>query len=264
MNLKTFSLFYAVMIFSMVPFTPPAALSDETYTILSINYKMLYIAPGTFIMGSPSSEPRPPDKEKQHRVTLTKGFYMGATEVTQQQWRTIMGRNPSHFKGNNLPVENVSWEDCQEFIQRLNARESGNKYRLPTEAEWEYAARAGSKTAFANGGISERGRYDSNLDAMGWYSGNSKGKTHPVARKKPNAWKLYDMHGNVWEWCQDRYGDYPSGHVTDPIVTSSRWGPVIRGGSFYHPARDCRSAVRHLGGRDLRASNVGFRLVRTK
>jgi formylglycine-generating enzyme required for sulfatase activity len=265
MNLKTLPLLCAVIIFSTTALTTPAGPSDKTHTIPSINYKMVYIAPGTFMMGSPPSEPRPPWKEKQHRVTLTKGFYIGVTEVTQKQWRTIMGGNPSHFKGDNLPVENVSWNDCQEFILKLNSSEGHNKYRLPTEAQWEYAARAGSKTAFANGGISgSGGKHDSNLNAMGWYNGNSKNKTHPVAQKKPNAWGLYDMHGNVWELCQDKYVDYSSEHVTDPIGSSYETNCVIRGGSFYHPPRDCRSAVRQYNSRESKASNIGLRLVGTQ
>ncbi|WP_320042265.1 SUMF1/EgtB/PvdO family nonheme iron enzyme [uncultured Desulfobacter sp.] len=174
----------------------------------------VYIPPGTFMMGSPDSEPGRDDDEILHPVTLTKGFYMQTTQVTQAQWQAVMGDNPSDFSGcgYDCPVERVSWEDVQEFIDRLNQQLSDTGYRLPTEAEWEYAARAGSQTAFANGPITiiESGLdLDPNLDAMGWYCYNAHGKTHPVAQKAANDWGLYDMHGNVWEWCADWYDDYP-------------------------------------------------------
>ncbi|MBW2606595.1 MAG: caspase family protein [Deltaproteobacteria bacterium] len=156
----------------------------------SLGMKFVSIMPGTFMMGSPSSEPGRESDEKQHQVTLTKGFYMQTTEVTQGQWRAVMGNNPSHFEncGDDCPVEKVSWNDAQGFIRRLNQKEGSDKYRLPTEAEWEYAARAGTTTAFENGWISElKCGYDSNLDAMGWYCGNSNRRTHPVAQKHPNT-----------------------------------------------------------------------------
>ena len=193
---------------------------------------------------------------------------MQVTEVTQGQWQTIVGNNPSFFPncGDNCPVEQVSFNDCKEFIRRLNQKEGTNKYRLPTEAEWEYACRAGSTTAFANGGITKlECGYDPNLDAMGWYCANSGKKTHPVARKNPNAWGLYDMHGNVWEWCQDLYGDYPTGQVTDPKGSSSgRRYRVMRGGDWRLYTRHCRSAHRCVGtsGYSRRIGNVGFRLAR--
>lgn len=159
------------------------------------------IPTGTFMMGSPEDEPMRDSDETQHQVTLTNSYYMQTTEVTQGQWKAVMGSNPSWFSdcGDDCPVEEVSWDDVQEFITELNKLGQGT-YRLPTEAEWESAARAGSMTAFANGDITETGSgYDPNLDAMGWYSCNSDSKTHPVAQKQPNAWGLYDMHGNVWE-----------------------------------------------------------------
>jgi formylglycine-generating enzyme required for sulfatase activity len=175
-----------------------------------------------------------------------------------------MGNHPSYFIncGDNCPVEQVSWYDVQAFITELNKRGEGT-YRLPTEAEWEYAARAGSTTAFANGGISVlECSYDPNLDAMGWYCGNSGSKTHPAAQKLPNAWGLYDMHGNVWEWCQDWYGIYPSGAVLDPTGPSSGANRVIRGGSWYHYARSCRSAFRGSFSPGDRRYLLGFRLAR--
>lgn len=161
-------------------------------------------------------------------------------------------------------MENVSWDDCQEFISRLNQRERTRKYRLPTEAEWEYACRAGRTAAFANGAIAESGcGHDPNLDKMGWYCANAWRKTHPVAQKKRNNWWLYDMHGNVWEWCQDWYGQYPKGAATDP--KGARFGPkrVIRGGSYRNYAENCRSAYRFAYRADLRVNNVGLRIAGT-
>ncbi|MCG2759234.1 MAG: formylglycine-generating enzyme family protein [Desulfobacteraceae bacterium] len=223
----------------------------------SIGMKFVLIPAGSFMMGSPSSEPERDSDENQHRVTLTKGFYMGVTEVTQGQWREIMGSNPSNFKGDNLPVEQVSWNDCQEFIRKLNLQEGGNKYRLPTEAEWEYACRAGSTSRFCFGDS------DGSLEQYAWYNSNSSNKTHPVAQKKPNEWGLYDMHGNVWEWCQDWFGDYPSGHVADPDGPSSGSFRVRRGGSWFSYAGVCRSASRHDGTPGGRGGHLGFRLART-
>ena len=203
----------------------------------SIGMEFIPIPPGSFMMGSPSNESGRYDNEKQHRVTLTKGFHMQTTEVTQRQWKAVMGNNPSNFKncGDNCPVEEVSWNDVQDFIRKLNQREGGSKYRLPTEAEWEYAARAGTTTRFSFG--DDEGR----LGEYAWYSGNSGRKTHSVGQKTPNAWDLYDMHGNVWEWCQDWYGDYPSGSVTDSIGPSSGSRRVIRGGSWGNKPPGLRS-----------------------
>jgi len=236
-----------------------------THVIPSINYKMNYIRPGTFMMGSPSSEKGRYKDEKQHQVTLTKGFYIGVTEVTQGQWKRIMGNNPSHFKncGEDCPVEQISWSDCKEFILRLNKREKTRRYRLPTEAEWEYACRATSRSAFANGQITEKDcGHDANLDKIGWYCGNSGKKTHPVAQKKPNSWGLYDMHGNVWEWCQDWHEKYPSLHLTDPKGPTSGSGRIFRGGGWNLSARRCRSAFRDSYSPHVRYKLLGFRLAR--
>jgi len=239
------------------------AKEGKTFTN-SIGMKFVLIPAGTFTMGSPTDEPGRDNDETRHRVTLSKPFYMQATEVTQGQWRAIMGTNPSYFKncGNDCPVEKVSWEDSQGFIRRLNQKEGTNN-RLPTEAEWEYACRAGTTTAFANGGITVTGcDYDPNLDAMGWYCSNSGKKTHHVAQKKPDAGGLYDMHGNVWEWCEDWYGDYPDGHVTDPKGASSGKYRVFRGCGWHNNAGYCRSASRDRSYPDNRRYNIGFRLAR--
>ncbi len=184
--------------------------------------------------------------EEVRKVTISNSFYIGKFEVTQGQWTAIIGNNPSHFKdcGDDCPVENVSWDDAQEFIRKLNQKESGSKYRLPTEAEWEYAARAGSTTEYCFG--DDEGR----LGQYAWYDGNSEKKTHPVGKLLPNAWGLYDMHGNVWEWCQDWYSE-----------GSNR---VLRGGSWGGSARNCRSAGRGSGTPDYRDDYGGFRLVHSQ
>jgi len=168
----------------------------------SIGMTFSYIPPGTFMMGSPQDELGRDSRgfgEGQHEVTLTKGYFMQTTEITQGQWKAVMGNNPSLFNncGDNCPAENFHWDDVQDFINALNQKEKTTKYRLPTEAEWEYAARAGSTTAFPNGDISDIDCNDPKLDAIGWYCGNADDKTHPVAQKKANKFNLFDMHGNV-------------------------------------------------------------------
>jgi len=231
----------------------------------SLGMEFNYIEPGTFIMGSPSDEAGRTKIEKQHQVTLTKGFYMQTTEVTQKQWQAVMGSNPSHFQkcGDDCPVESVSWDDVQDFIFKLNQREGGEIYRLPNEAEWEYAGRAGSTAAFASGGINETAcGNDDHLNTIGWYCGNSNNTPHPAAQKQPNTWGLYDLHGNVWEWCQDWYGHYPSSAVSDPIGASSDSLRVIRGGSWNSHARHCRSAYRFMNVPNYKFYDLGFRLLR--
>ncbi|MBN2374716.1 formylglycine-generating enzyme family protein, partial [bacterium] len=240
--------------------------SGKVIVVPSINYKMVYCPPGTFEMGSPKSEKGRDEDETQHKVRLTKGFYIGVTEVTQGQWKAVMGDNPSHFKdcGADCPVEQVSWNDCKRFIDALNRMEKTNRYRLPTEAEWEYACRAGSRTAFANGEITETGcGNDRNLYKMGWYCGNAGNETHGIAQKEPNAWGLYDMYGNVWEWCEDWYGKYPSGNAQDPDGPASGSYRVKRGGSWCDDARYCRSANRCSFDPVRRFDYIGFRLART-
>jgi formylglycine-generating enzyme required for sulfatase activity len=237
--------------------------SSTTSTIPSpdaMGMKFVHIDPGTFMMGSKGGlfkrEKGREKDETRHQVTLTKGFYMQTTEVTQGQWRAVIGNNPSYFKdcGDNCPVEQVSWEDCQKFIKRLNQQEGGNKYRLPTEAMWEYACRAGTT-----------GPYAGSLDTMGWYSENSGGRTHPVAEKSPNAWGLYDMHGNVWEWCEDWYDDYPKGSVTDPKESySSSPFRVFRGDCYLDFAKYYRSADRFSYDPGYRDFALGFRLSRAE
>jgi formylglycine-generating enzyme required for sulfatase activity len=188
--------------------------------------KLVLIRPGKFMMGSPDSEEgHKADEGPQHQVTISKPFYMGVTEVTQAQFEAVMGTNPSKFKGPTNPVESVTWDEAVEFCRRLSEK-TGKTFRLPTEAEWEYACRAGTKTRFSFGDS------ESVLGDYAWCTSNSGGKTHPVGQKKPNAWGLYDMHGNVWEWCADWFGDYSSGSSTDPQGPGSGGSRVLRGGSW--------------------------------
>ena len=232
----------------------------------SLGMTFVYIKPGTFHMGSPSSEPERGRNEARHKVTLTKGFYMQTTEVTQGQWKAVMGKNPSEFKscGDNCPVEKVSWEDVQRFIEKLNAREDGAKYRLPTEAQWEYAARAGTTTPFAFGDClaTNEDNYNGNYPMPGCSKGRYRKKTTPVASFKSNAWGLYNMHGNVSEWCEDWYGTYPDGSATDPVGPSSGKYRVLRGGSWKDFTRFCRSAHRGMCTPSRRSIFYGFRLLR--
>ena len=212
---------------------------------------------GKFIMG---------EGDQAHEVTLTKPFKMGVHEVTQTQYERLMGVNPSHFKGAENPVENVSWDDAVEFCRKLSQlpaeKAAGNVYRLPTEAEWEYACRAGTTTKFSFGDDDSEGRWFWYLELgdYAWYRENSDNKTHPVGSKQPNAWGLYDMHGNVWEWCQDWHGDDPSGAVTDPAGPASGSFRVIRGGSWYDSAEDCRSAYRSARSPSIPYDYWGFRV----
>ncbi len=238
---------------------------SKTFTN-SIGMEFILIPPGNFTMGSSTDEPGRYSGERQHRVNLTKAFYLQTTEVTQGQWKALMGNNPSSYRGcgDNCPVEQVSWEDAQQFIQKLNRKELTDKYRFPTEAEWEYACRAGSVAAFSSGAITELecGR-DPNLDVAGWYCYNSGNKIHPVALKKPNNWGFYDMHGNVQEWCQDYFAPYPYDEVKDPKGPPAGTYKTMRGGIWYSPARDCRSASRFGSAPHYRFLHIGFRLCRT-
>ena len=220
----------------------------------SIGMEFVLIPAGEFQMGSSDGDR---NEKPVHTVRLSRSFYLGQYEVTQAQWEAVMGNNPSQFKGDpSRPVETVSWDDVQEFIRRLHAKEGASRYRLPTEAEWEYAARAGSTTTYSFGNdVSQLGQYT-------WYAKNADGTTHPVGRLQPNAWKLYDMYGNVWEWVQDWNGKYPSDPVTDPTGPSAGSFRVDRGGSWYDDARFCRSANRHFGLPGLRYGLLGFRLLR--
>jgi formylglycine-generating enzyme required for sulfatase activity len=212
--------------------------------------EMIRIKAGTFTMGSTNGDP---DERPIHRVTISKAYYLGKFEVTQRQWVAVMGTNPSNHKGDDLPVETVSWEDIQNFLLVLNSR-AGGGWRLPTEAEWEYACRAGST-----------GDYGGPLDQMAWYENNSDGPTHPVGHKQPNAWGVYDTHGNVWEWCQDWYDRsfYKRSPGADPVGPSSGSNRVLRGGGRIDSDYGCRSACRNSSAPSVRFDSNGFRLART-
>jgi formylglycine-generating enzyme required for sulfatase activity len=215
---------------------------------------MMRVDGGTFSMGATSEQKEPWDDEKPvHQVTLST-YYIGETEVTQALWKAVMGSNPANFKGDNRPVENVSWNDCQTFIKKLNSL-TGENFRLPTEAEWEFAARGGSKSR----GYQYSG--SNNLSAVAWYTDNSGGQTHEVKTKSPNELGIYDMSGNVWEWCQDWYGKYSSNSATNPIGAASGSDRVIRGGSWLNYARYCRSAHRYSDPPDRQYNLLGLRLV---
>jgi formylglycine-generating enzyme required for sulfatase activity len=247
--------------------TPREAFAGETITDDSgLGMTFNLIPAGTFTMGSPDTETGSYDRERpQHEVTISQDFYIMTTEVTQAQWTEVMGSNPSYFDGcgGDCPVEKVSWDDIQEFITTLNALD-GRTYRLPTEAEWEYAARAGTTTAFYNGDITNTSCDDPKLDAIGWYCGNADSTTHPVGQKQPNAWGLFDMSGNVWEWVEDDWHSSYDGAPTDGSawVDSPRASRrVFRGGGWSSVARYCRSARRDGNGPTRRSNRGGFRLA---
>jgi formylglycine-generating enzyme required for sulfatase activity len=223
--------------------SPPKELTVDLGK--GIKLELVLIPAGEFRMGFPPEEDIaefdrwvPP----QHRVRITKPFYLGKYPVTQEQWEAVMGSNPSHFKGPKNPVEQVSWDDCQKFLGTLNATVRGGacKFQLPTEAQWEYACRAGSETRYCFGDD------ESQLGEYAWYDRNSGGKTHPVGEKKPNAWGLCDMHGNAFEWCSDWWQDrhYDESPVDDPTGAATGGGHVCRGGGWNSTARYCRSASR--------------------
>jgi formylglycine-generating enzyme required for sulfatase activity len=225
----------------------------------SIGMKFVLIPAGSFIMGSPPGELKRNQDEHQHRVTISRPFYLQTTEVTQDQWVAVMGKNPSWFKGRgDRPVENVSYQQAREFIDRLNRREKTTRYRLPTEAEWEFACRAGTTTVYSCG--------DSPgcLSGCAWCSSNSGGKTHPVGKKPPNRWGLFDMHGNVWEWCSDRYNEdyYKKSPPSDPKGPAMGGDRVFRGGAWAGGPSQLRSARRNDGGPSCRLSYLGFRVAR--
>jgi formylglycine-generating enzyme required for sulfatase activity len=247
---------------------------------------VVWLPGGVFTMGSPIQEAgRVGDEGPAHEVTLTRGFWLGRTPVTQAQWEAVMGANPSRFKSADRPVESVSWEDCQRFLAKLNERVPGLDARLPTEAEWEYACRAGTKGATWVGELTYKGiRHAPELDAIAWYAGNSgvdfelangydstgwpgkqyphtRAGTHPVGKRVPNPWGLYDMLGNVWEWCSDWKGPYDAEAAVDPPGPSKGTARVLRGGSWNYCARNVRAAGRCAYSPGILGVYVGFRLA---
>ena len=265
---------------NQVNFLPDVPGDQPKVLTNSIDMKLVLIPKGTFMMGSPPDEKGSEDNERRHEVTISRDYHLGMHEVTQAQYKKIMGKNPSHFQGDavaerhpetnrvvkevdsaNHPVEQVSWSDAVEFCQRLSElpeeKKAGRVYRLPTEAEWEYACRAGSQTAYGFGGDRRI------LGDYGWHKSksNANSTTHAVGLKKANAWGLYDMHGNVNEWCSDVYGDYPNGSVTDPSGPEDGSDCVCRGGSWNDSNISCGAARRFKSPMDRHISFVGFRLA---
>jgi len=246
----------------------PSPTPIPKYMTNSIDMEFVLIPAGEFDMGSPSSEVgRFENEGLVHHVTISEPFCMSKYEVTQKQWHEVMGSDPSYYVGDDLPVERISWLDVQEFIRKLNEREGSVKYRLPSEAEWEYAARAGTTTRYSFGDD------ESELADHAWYSENSEGRTHPVGQKKPNPWGLYDMHGNVWEWVQDEWHYGYEGAPTDGSAWEDGNGAfrVFHGGAWFNYARYCRSAYRDYRDPGIirfrdpgisRFRGLGFRLLR--
>jgi formylglycine-generating enzyme required for sulfatase activity len=259
-------LFFGLTMINSIVFANVPNTGDLTVIItndLGMTFK--HIPAGTFIMGSPVDEPGRWNGETQHQVTLTKDYYMMSTEVTQKQWVDVMGSNPSSYSscGDDCPVENVSWNEVQTFITELNKRGEGT-YRLPTEAEWEYAARAGTTTAFNTGAClsTDQGNYYGYYPQAGCPSGEYRESPVTVASFAANTWGLYDMHGNVFEWCQDLYQfDLGSSAVTDPTGSSSGSKRVNRGGGWNYDAMYSRSSYRYSFNPDRRLSDLGFRLA---
>ena len=272
----------SLVIFGMIQLDCQLLAQPPKEITNSIGIKLVLIPKGTFMMGSPIDkesasndfmtgspieEEGASNDEEQHKVTISKDYYLGVTEVTQGQYEKVMGTNPSHFEkrvirksdSSMYPVEQVSWENAVEFCKKLSAlpeeNKAGRMYRLPTEAQWEYACRADGKMAYSFG---------ESLKSLGdyaWFGGNSNDQTHPVGEKKPNAWGLYDMHGNVWEWCSDWYDEYPKGTISDTTGPKEGSGRVRRGGSWFGGAAFCRSASRTWIIPSHRNYDLGFRVA---
>ena len=262
----------------LMPPGPPMAMNSRPMQtagtrqfseyINSIGMKFIRVPAGTFLMGSPETEIQRDANEILHEVTITQPYYLQATEVTQQQWLDVMGTQPSHFKncGMDCPVENVRYSDAMEFIKRLNKLERTIHYRLPTEAEWEYACRAGTHSAFFNGPMVTGEDFNHNpyLDSVGWYYHNARHAPHRVAQKAPNAWGFYDMHGNVWEWCNDWQSPYPFHAEIDPKGADFAKAKIRRGGSWAHYPSYNRSAYRSWYDPEDNSPDLGFRVAITK
>ena len=258
--LSSLVIFGMMQLDSLLLAQPPKELTN------SIGMKLVLISKGTFMMGSPESEEGRRENESQHEVTISNDYYIGAYEVTQTQYQTVTGNNPSCYQGAlvgnqnaDLPVENVSLDDAVEFCKKLSElpeeKKAGRVYRLPTEAQWEYACRAGSKTIYSFD--DEEGL----LPEYGWFKRNSSQRTHTVGLLEPNAWGLYDMHGNVWEWCSDWYGEYPKGAVSDPTGPTMGTDRVNRGGCWLYLAANCRSASRNWAKSSYQDGLLGFRVA---
>ena len=258
--------FSSLVIFGMMQLDSLVLAQTPKELTNSIGMKLVLIPKGTFMMGSPESEEGRRENESQHEVTISNDYYLGAYEVTQTQYQTVIGNNPSCYQGAlvgnqnaDLPVENVSLDDAVEFCKKLTElteeKKAGRVYCLPTEAQWEYACRAGSKTIYSFD--DEEGL----LPEYGWFKRNSSQRTHTVGLLEPNAWGLYDMHGNVWEWCSDWYGEYPKRAVSDPTGPTMGTDRVNRGGCWLYPAANCRSASRNWAKSSYQDGLLGFRVA---
>ncbi len=237
------------------------------FTYKGVRQDFRWIELGTFLMGSPLDEPEREDDETPHEVTLGKGFWLADTTVTQALWEAVMGEHPSRFKGANRPVENISWHNAQAFIDKMNGLKAALRLCLPTEAQWEYACRAGTTTPFSFGDQigSERVNFNGTAPYNKGRQSEYRRQTVEVGSLPPNEWGLYEMHGTVLEWCQDRYGDYPVQPVVDPQGTASGTDRVLRGGSWIYFGGYCRSAYRYHGDPAYRVffdAFYGFRLAR--
>jgi formylglycine-generating enzyme required for sulfatase activity len=241
---------------AVASFSAPAPKKAETIDLGDgVRMEFVLIPSGSFLMGSEENR-GDGDESPVHRVTLTQPFYLGLYEVTQEQWEKIMGGNPSKFKGAKLPVDSVSWHDCQRFLVRLSEK-TGRKFVLPTEAQWEYACGAGATTPW------NFGDQETLVKERAWMGESSGGTTHPVGMKSPNAWGLHDMHGNVWEWCADWYAKhaYAGGEVKDPRGPATGESRVLRGGGWGEDADHVRSACRNCNGPDGANQGTGLRCV---
>jgi uncharacterized protein (TIGR02996 family) len=229
-----------------------------------VELPLVLIPPGSFLMGSPESEAERESVEVLHQVTLTRGFWMGVYQVTQAQWNAILDANRSEFQGDTLPVEQASWNDCQLFLQGLNAR-TERQFRLPTESEWEYACRAGTSAPYSFGSLltSELANYDAESAYLDGPLGVRRRRTTPVGSFPANPWGLFDMHGNLWEWCDDQYGSYPRRAIVDPVGGRRDEGEAYaqRGGSFDSPPEHLRSACRNHHEPSIRMVYFGCRVV---
>lgn len=253
--------FVVFILFAITSFLAIVIISTHSHyppIMNSLGMKFVYIPPGEFMMGSPADDAERSFHEVQHRVRFTKGFYLCTTEVTQSQWVNIMGteNNFSRFKGNDLPVEHISWSSASDFCRKISRKEN-KLYRLPTEAEWEYASRAGTRTKYGTGNSK------SDLMKTGWYYSNSDNVTHPVGQKAPNDWGLYDMHGNVWEWCSDWFDEYNVSKAVsiDPQGSPKGWARILRSGAYCNNTDDVRSAARHWNEPKAPMSSCGLRVV---
>jgi formylglycine-generating enzyme required for sulfatase activity len=237
----------------------------QSFALKGVRQQLRWIPPGCFRMGSPPDEPERYDSELQHEVVLTQGFWLADTACPQGLWQAVTGQNPSSFKGDdNLPVDTVSWDDCMAFIEKINRLIPGLDLRLPTEAQWEYACRAGTLTPFSFGTqiTTDQVNYDGNYPYHGGLKGEYRQRTVAVKSLPPNNWGLYEMHGNVWEWCADRYGAYAAGTVTDPQGSAQNVHRVLRGGCWLSLGRYVRSAGRFGGDPGNRDHSIGLRLSR--